>query len=233
MSDPLETFTRIINSPPGQLAAGGVLAGLVWKFFERVENILSDDTKREIAHWLLGIQTAKMLTSWPDTLASVFDRVFGTKHLSWRCFWRSSVASVASVGVISFVLFLARPEIFRPIYIRFRDRPLIWVTCVIVANIIPDYVSLLESRLVLSWIKARFRSLHSVRLAAWVTALLLAEIVFTFVLADFASLSAKRLSILGYRIVTDHSIAAGTSDWCSDVDCDARKWWICNWISCN
>ena len=36
MSDILTTITKLINSPPGQLAAGGVLAGIVWKFFERV-----------------------------------------------------------------------------------------------------------------------------------------------------------------------------------------------------
>jgi len=37
VADILTTITRIINSPPGQLAAGGVLAGIVWKFFERVD----------------------------------------------------------------------------------------------------------------------------------------------------------------------------------------------------
>jgi hypothetical protein len=34
MPDVLTTLTHLINSPPGQLAAGGVLAGIVWKFFE-------------------------------------------------------------------------------------------------------------------------------------------------------------------------------------------------------
>jgi hypothetical protein len=34
------------------LAAGGVVAGIVWKFFERVENVLNEKTKREIAVWL-------------------------------------------------------------------------------------------------------------------------------------------------------------------------------------
>jgi hypothetical protein len=32
--DALSTITKLINSPPGQLVAGGVLAGIVWKFFE-------------------------------------------------------------------------------------------------------------------------------------------------------------------------------------------------------
>ena len=37
MSDILTTITKLINSPPGQLVAGGALAGVVWKFFERVD----------------------------------------------------------------------------------------------------------------------------------------------------------------------------------------------------
>lgn len=41
VADTLTTITKVINSPPGQLAAGGVLAGIVWKFFERVEAVLT------------------------------------------------------------------------------------------------------------------------------------------------------------------------------------------------
>ena len=46
MSDTLSTITHLIQSPPGQLAAGGVLAGIVWKFFERVKRF-GDDTTLE------------------------------------------------------------------------------------------------------------------------------------------------------------------------------------------
>src|ERR1035437_4070986 len=61
MPDTLTTITKLIQSPPGQLAAGGVLAGIVWKFFERVEAVLSDDTKLEIAVWLLAPRRAARL----------------------------------------------------------------------------------------------------------------------------------------------------------------------------
>jgi hypothetical protein len=48
-----DTITHIINSPPGQLVAGGVLAGIVGKFFEQVEAVLTDQTKLEIGVWLV------------------------------------------------------------------------------------------------------------------------------------------------------------------------------------
>src|ERR1035441_7523275 len=96
MPDALTTITKLIQSPPGQLAAGGVLAGIVWKFFERVEAVLTDNTKLEIAVWLLGRKkVGPKVEPWPETFAKVFDRVFGTKHLSWKCFWASIQMSTA------------------------------------------------------------------------------------------------------------------------------------------
>ena len=43
--DILDTVQKLINPPPGQLAAAGVLAGIIWKFFERVEAIVTDNKK--------------------------------------------------------------------------------------------------------------------------------------------------------------------------------------------
>jgi hypothetical protein len=106
MVDALTTITHLIQSPPGQLAAGCVLAGIVWKFFERVEAVLTDQTKLEIAVWLLGVKIGQKVEPWPETFAKLFDRVFGTKHWSWTCFWRSCIASYASVGMLLFLAFL-------------------------------------------------------------------------------------------------------------------------------
>jgi hypothetical protein len=76
----LDSVTSLINSPPGQLVAGATLGGIVWKFFELVEAVLNEDTKLEIAVWLLGIKVGQTVGPWPDTFAKVFDRVFGTRQ---------------------------------------------------------------------------------------------------------------------------------------------------------
>jgi hypothetical protein len=109
-TDILTTLTHLINSPPGQLAAGGVLAGIVWKFFERIEAVLTDQTKLEIAVWLVGVKVGQKVEPWPRTFAKVFDRVFGTKHLSWKCFWRSCLASYA----VSLICCIAYSVLFGP-----------------------------------------------------------------------------------------------------------------------
>jgi|SRR5580704_6428623 hypothetical protein len=80
----VDSFTYFVNSPPGRLAAGTVLAGIVWKFFDRVEVVLTDQTKFEIAVWLVGVKVGQRVEQWPSTFAKVFDRVFGTDHLSWK-----------------------------------------------------------------------------------------------------------------------------------------------------
>ena len=93
MPDTLTTITNLINSPPGQLVAGGVLAGIVWKFFERVESVLNEDTKLEIAVWLLGVRVEQKMEPWPSTFIKVFARVFGEKAFSLRCFLSSCLAT--------------------------------------------------------------------------------------------------------------------------------------------
>lgn len=81
-----DTVQKFIALPPGQLVAGATLAGIVWKFFERIEGLLTDQTKFESAVWLVGIKTEKKIKPWPETFAKSFDRVFGERHLSWRFF---------------------------------------------------------------------------------------------------------------------------------------------------
>jgi hypothetical protein len=71
MSDALTTITHLIQSPPGQLAAGGILAGIVWKFFERVEAVLTDDTKLEIAVWLVSVRVAPSFESASALLRAI------------------------------------------------------------------------------------------------------------------------------------------------------------------
>jgi hypothetical protein len=115
MADTLDTITKLIQSPPGQLAAGGVLAGIVWKFFERVEAVLTENTKLEIARWLRvrNIETgliADNALTWPETLAKVFDRVFGTKHLSWKCFWRSCAFSFGFAWLVQGIWYANHPN---------------------------------------------------------------------------------------------------------------------------
>lgn len=138
MLDIFTTIMKLIQSPPGQLAAGGVLAGIVWKCFEHVESVLTDATKFEIAVWLVGLN-AEEKVPWPETFAKVFDRVFGEKHLSWKCFWRSSAISL----VLSFILLIVRNRSYLP---HLPSRGFLLAMQLPISNILPDYLCLLVTR---------------------------------------------------------------------------------------
>src|ERR1051325_7876153 len=136
-----DAFTRVadlINTPPGQLLAGSALAGIVWKFFGIVEAALTDQTKFEIAVWLVGVSFGQKAISWPETFSKIFARFFGPRHFTWHCFWRSCVVSLSLVVIIvgfagkSIVNFVGSLPMF-----------------VLVFCIVPDYSTLLKSRCVL------------------------------------------------------------------------------------
>jgi hypothetical protein len=157
MPDALTTITKLIQSPPGQLAAGGVLAGIVWKFFERVEAVLTDETKLEIAIWLVGVKLlGPKVEPWPETFAKLFDRVFGTKHLSWKCFFRSCVATVISCIICSFLAYKVLWDATLTLVVMQTGRAA-------VPLLLFDYLSLLESRYVLRLMR-RWRSVVAIAL---------------------------------------------------------------------
>src|ERR1035441_5102427 len=104
-----DTITKLINSPPGQIVAGAGLAGIVWKLFERVEAVLTDVTKFEIAVWLVGVEVGKTVQPWPQTFAKVFDRVFGEVHPSRVGFKKYFDATV----FVAFIQFLVNIPTWR------------------------------------------------------------------------------------------------------------------------
>jgi hypothetical protein len=115
MADTFTTITGFINSPPGQLVAGGALAGIVWKFFERVEGLLTDQTKLEIAVWLVCVKTSDEVQKWSSTFIVMFNQVFGEAHPSRVGFQRYFSATV----ITSLIQFLANIP-------RFHFNNLVW-----------------------------------------------------------------------------------------------------------
>ncbi len=142
----LDTVTRLITSPPAQIAAGVVLAGFVWKFFERVDNLLTDTAKLEIAVWLLDVKVAKKVQALPDTFVEAFERVFGSKHFTLNCFGRCTLASLIATSLMwgaTLVLNLRSRNShisLNPFQNRYD------VLSVLTANILPDYIAYLLTR---------------------------------------------------------------------------------------
>jgi hypothetical protein len=158
-----DALTQILGSRAvlvlGQFAIGIGLMYLIDKFFTFVEDHLAETTKLGIAVWLLDLKVGQKVEPWPDTFAQVFDRVFGSKHLSWKCFSRSCFASCASLGISLLALSVDDPFLssFRMFLSRVSPASresapatvLIFVGCSLFGNVVPDYLSLLKSRRIL------------------------------------------------------------------------------------
>lgn len=190
-----DTLTRLIQSPPVQLVAGSTLAGFVWAMSERVDAVLADDTKKEVAAWLSeGVKKAEGLDgkgqNWPSTFASIFDTIFGERHLSWRCFRRSCLVSAFGVVLMFFLWGVVHPDKFIA-YFRLNPRPLIeYIPKFLFVSVLPDYISLLKSRFFIRFMaKANSLTITLLILSDFVATL--AIVVGTFLLYDYAFISAE------------------------------------------
>lgn len=127
----------------------------VLAFFWKLEDLASPQAKKDIADWLKRVDVPGVASHWPNHFALLFDTIFGKRHLSWRCFSRSSLASVFAVGVMIVVWYRLNPdavETFTGIHGLFTS--VVFVTAIaVVLNVLPDYFSLLESRFVIDLMK--------------------------------------------------------------------------------
>jgi hypothetical protein len=193
----ITTVTTLITSPPGQVLAGGVLGGIVWKFFERLETLLAEQTKFEVAVWLVGLN-ASAKVPWPDTFTKVINRLFGDRHLTFRCFVASLAFSLA-FGLVAFTATSVADTSFNPIVsvrmLGFYGR------AVLVSNCLPDYLSLLKTRL----------TLRVMSRGKMVGFFLIADLLLS---AAIGLMSASLFGVLGIWFTTSHfSFEQGFRSW--------------------
>ena len=129
-------------------------------------NHFSKSAKDDLALWLLGAYD----DTWSSQFCKLFDTVFGTKHLSWSCFRRSAVASFIAVIALWFLVdpLLGLLNYRTASGLDIREALLLGA----LINVIPDYISLLETR----WLLYRFQNIRSFRGQAIV---LVADAIFT------------------------------------------------------
>lgn len=91
--------------PPIVLIIGSyfAMAGGVWALFDRADKAVTEETKISISMWLLELKPEEGSQKWPGQFIKIFDAVFGEKHLSWKCFFRSCVASYIAITIMFFI----------------------------------------------------------------------------------------------------------------------------------
>lgn len=106
-------------------------------------SLINPKRREDVALWLMGAHSED---GWTKSFIKLFDSVFGEYHLSLKCLMRSAIASLIAVIVIW--LLMGNAETFG---LRMESaRSLGWVLVTgVVVNVIADYISLLETRLIL------------------------------------------------------------------------------------
>jgi hypothetical protein len=134
-----------------------IVFGSVLAVFELGERLAAQRAKDALSKWLLtfDVQKAKAL---PEGTQELFERIFGERHFSWKCFVRSAAFSLGAIALISIVCLLINPhasEVFYPVaedWLR-ELSPFgyawIFVTFMLLWSIVIDYISLFKTRLVL------------------------------------------------------------------------------------
>lgn len=147
-------FENHIISLFGLAASWFLVTGLIWKLFDRIEKVATDEAKEKTNTWLHNVNPGERLHYLSDMFGNSFDSVFGEKHLSWKCFFRSGVASVLSAIAVLFFWVGLNP-VEGENFIKGFDSKMIITFAVVVGiiNLIPDYISLLQSRLVVKYNK--------------------------------------------------------------------------------
>lgn len=185
-----DTIQKFINSPPGQFTAGAVLAGLVWKFFERVETLLTADTKLRIAVYLLGVRSSEKLESLPSTSVPLFQRLFGKEHFTVSCFLRCALASIIITCLMCFVSWAAHNPTLA--------WPLIFVS--VLTNILPDYLAYFLTRISLKLVARPNRLSFFIGILDLVVSLWLFILSFDFTVVFLKNYFDNTLNKLAYDL---------------------------------
>jgi hypothetical protein len=126
------------------LMAWAGTTGGVWFLFEKAEKALSEESREKVVVWMGARDVAAVIDSIPSQFAMLFDRVFGSRHLSRRCFLRSCLAS----GFTSLVLFGGWVAL-HPYVLEVSTVPPLLLGIVPwlgLSNLLPDYLSLWQTR---------------------------------------------------------------------------------------
>jgi hypothetical protein len=114
------------------------LVGGTAKGFEWLESSLSDKGKKVISDWLKSAPGDERFESWMGVFANLIDEIFGTEPVSWKFFFRSCLASLVATTTVALLVAHSSEHLASIVSVVIFEA--------FIANLVPDYLSLLISR---------------------------------------------------------------------------------------
>jgi hypothetical protein len=123
-----------------------VVSGGLWKLFERVEKVASPTAKANVADWLRAASPERASIILAASFTRAFDAAFGRRHLSLKCFLRSSLASFVYTTSL-FLLWWSYQPNDHWLAIYDTSSPFaVALVGTLTFSLLPDYLALLKTR---------------------------------------------------------------------------------------
>lgn len=131
---------------PG-LAFAAIVLALFWK----ADEAIADDARLAISKQLQSLRVYDTQISWPYAFITMFDSIFGNRHWSLFCFFRSALISILLLSFLSLLCFCfgdhnTKFEIYVYIFLILFAGFIIAIPM----NVIGDYFSLLATRFIVN-----------------------------------------------------------------------------------
>jgi hypothetical protein len=200
--------TTLVSQHPvwAALAAAAAIAACVAKGFEWCDAALNDDSRFKLSLWLVSVPGGEQIDAWAGVFPNLIDRIFGRKALSWTFFLRSCVASFVAIAFVSILgAIMYGPDWIFGYgfgYLSHDSQSLALALTLgftgvgaLIANCIPDYLSVLVSRYFVGAMARNPRGF-------WIFLLLIGDTISTLIVADAA--------MWALHLIIDH-VFRGTS----------------------
>lgn len=130
------------------------LCSSTFAIFVFIENMSAAHARADFALYIKSTDFAKAAVRLPSDTRALFQRVFGTRHISWRCLKASILFSVAAFASVVILNLLNDPKRLPLALAVWEVYPGLWYSLLAYAiwSIVPDYINLLKTRKVLDLI---------------------------------------------------------------------------------
>lgn len=138
------------------LAWGGFTGG-IWFLFDIAEKSTPTKTRDQLSQWVKTTEFRPQFEALPARFTALFDLIFGGNHFSFFCFRRSVVVSIIASWFVTTVVYSIDPMLINTMFGQesisspFDTLAVLGSLGVValVTNLIPDYLSLLQTRFML------------------------------------------------------------------------------------
>lgn len=152
MDEEIVNFLQLFGFSGSGITATVTVLALFWK----ADEFFSNEMIEALSTKLTDLKLSKKKLDWTEYFSGIFDRIFTKDHLSLRCFLFSCLFSILFLFIIT-LLMIATTEL-RAVFIELlrvanKSGAMFAISWIFFTNIFADYLSLLETRIILKYLK--------------------------------------------------------------------------------